>query len=1072
MPVPRLPWWLASGLSERRGEPTDIDAALGAQRWSRWMQLPPLRGADDVDAVLVPLGVTSTCLRALLGETPASLARRLQQGPAPKWYLHFQRLWEQGERTQHLPKSASLDVIELVRPLVDGALEELAVRGEALTHEVPESAEAVRGALNATLSEYPLADLAPIMAPTGVLEVHLMKSAGRLLGNTSEERYESFIHLLHDPEVREELLSKYVELARIVTTRLMFWVERRLDFLRAYRDDRAELAHLLGADTVMITDVEFGAGDSHCEGRTVAIVTTDAGRVVYKPRAGDLDAAFASIVDWTNERLPHLPLRALRPVGHGSHTWVEFVDSSITTDDDGADAFSYRLGKFAALLYCLHATDFHFENVAASGSDPVLIDLEALLHKGNTSRDEDILTNVAYDFLADSVRKIGILPDRIFMREGDQSHVVDVSAVGGHGGQEGLVSVPTLVAFGTDEVHIEPQRHIVADQPNAPIAADGSSFNLVERGEPFTEGFRTAYQVIAAEKEIALSVWLPLLASSSVRFIARPTFLYGRLLLKSYHPELLRDRLDRTMFLSKLLHGHPGDPNRTRMMSAEMRDLLQGDIPFFVTQADSGVLRGADGKLIGQGGEAPVEAARQRLTMLNETDLEQQTEVCRYSFIAARVDGENDRWPGWESPLVPGEGYPTDTLTGAACRIGHTLMDKAVRRGADVGWIGLNLVDERWWTLSPATLDLYGGSPGIALALATIGKVSGDEEISTFATGVLDLVARQARQMRKLADEKGVHGGIKGTDCGAFGVIGGPIYALNYAAGLLGRPDWSAAANTLLSPLARLVKEERCSDIVSGAAGALLLAYSSPPSNAAEELAHAAAARLKELALWDHERASWASELAQGEPLVGFSHGTLGIALALAIHARNTGEESWWDLVRGAMSHEAKHFDSQSGDSADLRDLAQDRSGPMRAWCHGAGGGGLGRLLLSNIGAGQLDQERLRTEASLAASALANTGLGGRDVVTGIGNHSICHGDVGNLLVLSRIEGWDVQGDAWRAILASGENGRWLCGVPGGVFTPGLMTGLAGVGWGLAYAAERGALPDVLALEPSFTNGW
>ena len=250
------------------------------------MQLPPLRGADDVDAVLAPLGVTSTCLRALLGETPASLARRMQTGPAPEWYLHFQRLWEQGERTQHLPKSAPLDVIELVRPLVDGALEELAVRGEALTHEVPEPAEAVRGALNATLSEHPLADLAPIIAPTGVLEVHLMKSAGRLFGNTPEERYESFIHLLHDPEVREELLSKYVELARIVTTRLMFWVERRLDFLRAYRDDRAELAHLLGADTVMITDVEFGAGDSHCEGRTVAIVTTDAGRVVYKPRAG------------------------------------------------------------------------------------------------------------------------------------------------------------------------------------------------------------------------------------------------------------------------------------------------------------------------------------------------------------------------------------------------------------------------------------------------------------------------------------------------------------------------------------------------------------------------------------------------------------------------------------------------------------------------------------------------------------------------------------------------------------------------------------------------------------------
>ena len=72
---------------------------------------------------------------------------------------------------------------------------------------------------------------------------------------------------------------------------------------------------------------------------------------------------------------------------------------------------------------------------------------------------------------------------------------------------------------------------------------------------------------------------------------------------------------------------------------------------------------------------------------------------------------------------------------------------------------------------------------------------------------------------------------------------------------------------------------ERCPGIVSGAAGSLLLARSSPPSNAAEDLAHAAATRLKALALWDHDRASWASDLAQGELLVGFSHGTSGIAV-------------------------------------------------------------------------------------------------------------------------------------------------------------------------------------------------
>jgi len=67
------------------------------------MQLPSLRGADDVDAVLAPLGVTSTFLCALLGETPASLARRLLQGSAPKWYLHFNG---SGSRVSAAPASS------------------------------------------------------------------------------------------------------------------------------------------------------------------------------------------------------------------------------------------------------------------------------------------------------------------------------------------------------------------------------------------------------------------------------------------------------------------------------------------------------------------------------------------------------------------------------------------------------------------------------------------------------------------------------------------------------------------------------------------------------------------------------------------------------------------------------------------------------------------------------------------------------------------------------------------------------------------------------------------------------
>ena len=42
----------------------------------------------------------------------------------------------------------------------------------------------------------------------------------------------------------------------------------------------------------------------------------------------------------------------------------------------------------------------------------------------------------------------------------------------------------------------------------------------------------------------------------------------------------------------------------------------------------------------------------------------------------------------------------------------------------------------------------------------------------------------------------------------------------------------------------------------------------------------------------------------------------------------------------------------------------------------------------------------------------------------------------------------------------------WLCGIPGGVETPGFMTGLAGIGYGLLRLADPQHVPSVLTLEP------
>lgn len=65
-------------------------------------------------------------------------------------------------------------------------------------------------------------------------------------------------------------------------------------------------------------------------------------------------------------------------------------------------------------------------------------------------------------------------------------------------------------------------------------------------------------------------------------------------------------------------------------------------------------------------------------------------------------------------------------------------------------------------------------------------------------------------------------------------------------------------------------------------------------------------------------------------------------------------------------------------------------------------------------------------------------------------------------------------GERWAAeverlaavLLASVRHDGWLCAVPEGVETPGLMIGLAGIGYGLLRLAALDRVPSVLALEP------
>lgn len=91
----------------------------------------------------------------------------------------------------------------------------------------------------------------------------------------------------------------------------------------------------------------------------------------------------------------------------------------------------------------------------------------------------------------------------------------------------------------------------------------------------------------------------------------------------------------------------------------------------------------------------------------------------------------------------------------------------------------------------------------------------------------------------------------------------------------------------------------------------------------------------------------------------------------------------------------------------------------------------------------------------------------------GVGfNHCLCHGDLGNLellrsaaVVLDRPElAGEVERRGRLIVEGLGRVGP-LCGTPMGSETPGLMNGLAGIGYGLLRLAALERVPSVMTLK-------
>ena len=181
-----------------------------------------------------------------------------------------------------------------------------------------------------------------------------------------------------------------------------------------------------------------------------------------------------------------------------------------------------------------------------------------------------------------SVLSTNLLPQRVWCNARDPG--VDVSGIAGRGGQ--MTPVPVLVAedTGTDEMRFVRKRQAMGGAHNRPrLAASEISLALYERD--ILSGFEEMYYLLVEHRDDLLAGDGPIqrFGEDQVRFIARPTRTYEQILIESYHPNVLRDAVDRDRLLDHIWLASE-DQAWAALIPAELKDLLAGDVPLFTTR--------------------------------------------------------------------------------------------------------------------------------------------------------------------------------------------------------------------------------------------------------------------------------------------------------------------------------------------------------------------------------------------------------------------------------------------------------------------------------------------------------
>ncbi|MHB8158077.1 MAG: type 2 lanthipeptide synthetase LanM family protein, partial [Desulfocucumaceae bacterium] len=745
-----------------------------------------------------------------------------------------------------------------------------------------------------------------------------------------------------------DLLAKYPVMARLMAEVTCYWVDSTIEFIEALAGDLPEIADTFsgGKDPGQVVSVDCGLSDPHNRGRSVLQPEFASGlKLIYKPRNLGIEEAYFGFLSWLNHQAGESMFKILKTVSRGNHGWVQFCQHLPCHSLDEVRCYYRHSGMLMGALYALAGSDFHLENIIASGQYPVAVDLEVLL--------QPALAESGPGWQRPDVLQTMLLP---FMYRKEDDGLYTIGGLGD--GRPDRERVYLWKDINTDSMRLEESFEENTASTNS-VYLNGEKVPATGYAAEISQGFAKIYHLFLANKKQILAEDGPLhfFDGRQVRYVLRSTQTYFDLMHNSLLPRYMGSGIEHSARIDKISRPLLKVNNRPPVWDAvkyEHLALDRLDVPlFYINTGRRDLELPPGGRIKDFFGDTPVEAAIRRIEAFGASDLSRQTDLIRASLVIQQKISASGAPPSFgksAEEIVPAS---QNELLSRAGQIVREVVEGVIGLPGEAFWVQVEEEDKSC-RLKFTGNDLYSGSAGILLFLAAWSSVSGERESFDSIAG----------PVRRSVAEMSQNVGPEGIALGAGSGLGGIIYSFVKVWKLTGDRTFLEVAERLARSItSEHIESDRGFDIISGDSGlllGLLELYGAQKSQALLDSAikcgnHLLKSRTPSEAgylAWKSKSISTQKE----QPLTGFSHGAAGIVHALGRLYRVAGDKRFLEGAREAMLYENSLFSAVEGNWPDLRIKASaDFPDFSRSWCHGAPG-----ICLSRLEARGIIEEDLR----------------------------------------------------------------------------------------------------------------